>query len=171
MWWENPTDQVSHCCDLDKQGVCYSGWTQQIDTDDDFMSFFILFYETPLCISSGFCELAASSILSTRACCVTSAEFTIIKTQRQLQSENFIISNLKMNFHHKLGVTNRIPWKIVWTREVFGGWSPRRKNLLPLPPTVKRREGRNNWGSGPSSQGSKDLSLVILYRVRCWNSD
>ena len=52
------------------------------------LSSFILFYETPLCTSSGFCELAASSILSTQ------------KTQRQLQSENFIISNLKMNFHH-----------------------------------------------------------------------
>ena len=81
------------------------GRTQQIDTDDDHMSFisffsYIMSYETPLCIISGFCELAASSTLSTRACCVNSAELTIKKTQRQLQSENFIISNLKMNFHH-----------------------------------------------------------------------
>ena len=107
----DPYLAVSHCCDLDKQGVCpysvmfssncYSGRTQQIDTEDDFMHFFqILFYETPLCISSGFCELWGSSTLSTRACCVTSAELTIKKTQRQLQSENFIISNLKMNFYH-----------------------------------------------------------------------
>ena len=107
---------VFHCYDLDKLIVkviavlsysvmissnCYSGRTQQIDKDDDFMSFFhIMFYETPLCISSGFCELGASPTLSTRACCVTSAELTIKKTQRQLQSENFIIYNLKRNFHH-----------------------------------------------------------------------
>ena len=56
---ENSTDQVSHCCDLDKQGVCpysvmfssncYSGQTQLIDTDNDFMSFLhIMFYEMPL---------------------------------------------------------------------------------------------------------------------------
>ena len=78
-----------------------NGRTQQIDTDDDFKSFFhIMFYETPLYMSSGFCELWGSSTLSTRACCVTSAELTIKKTQRQLQSEDFIISNLKMNFHH-----------------------------------------------------------------------
>ena len=37
----------------------------------------IMSYETPLCISSGFCELAASFILSTHAVGVTSAEITI----------------------------------------------------------------------------------------------
>ena len=126
----HPPDQVTHCCDT----VHLTGWnpylvvshlinrvyaliwwcflptgtadgrTQQIDTDDDFMSFFLIYcimsYETPLCISSDFCELAASSILSTHACWVASAELTIKKTQRQLQSENLIISNLKMNLHH-----------------------------------------------------------------------
>ena len=126
---ENSTDQVSHCCDtvyltgwnpylvvshcynIDKQGVCpysvmfssncYSRRTQQIHTDDYFMSFFqIMFYKTPLCRSSGFCELGVSSTLSTHACCVTSAVLTMRETQRQLQSENFIISNLKMNYHH-----------------------------------------------------------------------
>ena len=51
-------------------------------------------------MSTGFCELWDRSTLSTRACCVTSAELTIKKTQRQLQSENLLISNLKMNFHH-----------------------------------------------------------------------
>ena len=58
------------------------GWTQQIDPDDDLtssISFFshIMSYERPLCISSGFCELAASSILSTHAVGVNSAELTI----------------------------------------------------------------------------------------------
>ena len=33
-------------------------------------------------------------------CCVNSAEITIKWTQRQLRSENVIISNLMMNFHH-----------------------------------------------------------------------
>ena len=82
----------------------YSGWTDTADRhrwwSHVFHVFFYMSYETPLCISSGFCELAASSNLSTRACCVTSAELTIKKNQRQPQSGNFIISNLKTNFHH-----------------------------------------------------------------------
>ena len=58
------------------------GQTQQIDPEDDctssiFFLSYIMSYETPLCISSGFCELAASSILSTHAVGVTSAEITI----------------------------------------------------------------------------------------------
>ena len=90
----------------------YSGRT---DTDDDLLSFisflsYIMSYETPLCISSGFCG-AASSILSTRACCVNSAELTIKKTQRQLQCGNFIISNLKMNFHHRIFNLSLVLWK------------------------------------------------------------
>ena len=73
------------------------GRTQQIDTDDDFMSFFhIMSYEMPLSISSG--ELAASSILSTRACCVTSAELTIKTTQRQLQFPSHGFNILKSMF-------------------------------------------------------------------------
>ena len=57
------------------------GRTQQIDPEDDLTSIsflsYIMSYETPLCISSVFCELAPSSILSTHAVGVTSAEITI----------------------------------------------------------------------------------------------
>ena len=58
------------------------GRTQQIDPEDDLTSFisflsYIMSYETPLCISSGFCELAASSILSTHACCCKLCRVTI----------------------------------------------------------------------------------------------
>ena len=57
-YW-NPYLAVSHCFDLDKQGVCpylvmfssnwYSGRTQQIDTDDDLMSF-MSFFSHILCL-------------------------------------------------------------------------------------------------------------------------
>ena len=74
---------------------CYRGRTQM-------MISCLFFSEMLLSISTGFFGLWGSSTLRTRACCITSAELTIKKTQRQLKSENLIISNLKMNFHHAL---------------------------------------------------------------------
>ena len=83
---------------------------------------YIMSYETPLCIK--FWLLWMCSQFQFHACCVPSAELTIKWTQRQLRSENVIISNLTMNFHHSIILTARL-MRLCWIK-----WVASKKNDL-----------------------------------------